>query len=138
MKKVTNEIQSSNKKYDAVLGITNGGIIPARLIARELEIDHILFIPVRNKKLHKEEMTPVITGKKYLIADDIYDTGNIYALVSNEVERFDCDFAFLVRRFAANDEDACSGSRKVYVGEILNHKKWIVFPWERKADNVTG
>jgi hypothetical protein len=53
------------------------------------------------------------------------------------VESFDCDFAFLVRRFAAND-DAGSGSRKLYVGEILNHKKWIVFPWERKADNVTG
>jgi hypoxanthine phosphoribosyltransferase len=137
VKKVTDEIQSSNKKYDAILGITNGGIIPARLIARELEIDHILFIPVRSKKLHKEEMSPVFTGKKYLIADDIYDTGNIYAIVSNEVERFDCDFAFLIRRFAAND-DAGSGSRKVYVGEILNHKKWIVFPWERKDDNVTG
>ena len=89
MKKVTNEIESSNKKYDAILGITNGGIIPARLIARELEIDHILFIPVRSKKLHKEEMSPVLTGKKYLIADDIYDTGNIYAIVSSEVERFD-------------------------------------------------
>jgi hypoxanthine phosphoribosyltransferase len=137
VKKVTNEIQNSNKKYDAILGITNGGIIPARLIARELEIDHILFIPVRSKTLHKEEMPTLFNDKKYLIADDTYDTGNIYAIVSNEVERFDCNFAFLVSRFAAND-DAGRGSRKLYVGEILNHKKWIVFPWEQKADNVTG
>jgi uncharacterized protein len=136
VKKVTNEIESSNKKYDAILGITNGGIIPARLIARELEMDHILFIPVRSKKLHKEEMSPLFNGKKYLIADDIYDTGNMYVIVSNEVERFDCDFAFLVRRFAADDDAGSSG--KVYVGEILNHNRWIVFPWERKADNVTG
>jgi hypothetical protein len=28
----------------------------------------------------------------------------------------------------------CGG--ETYVGEILNHKKWIVFPWERKMDNV--
>jgi uncharacterized protein len=137
VKKVTNEIQSSNKKYDAILGITNGGIIPARLIARELEINYILFIPVRNKKLHKDEMSPMFTDKKYLIADDIYDTGNMYAIVSNEVESFDCDFAFLVRRFAANDNPG-GCSRKVYVGEILNHKKWIVFPWEQKADSVSG
>jgi uncharacterized protein len=137
VKKVTNEIESSNKKYDAILGITNGGIIPARLIARELEIDHILFIPVRSKKLRKEEMSPLFKGKKYLIADDIYDTGNMCAIISSEVERFDCDFAFLVRRFAAND-GVGGGGGKVYVGEILNHKKWIVFPWERKADNVSG
>ncbi|MGH9976434.1 MAG: phosphoribosyltransferase, partial [Nitrososphaeraceae archaeon] len=122
VKRVSNKIESSNKKYDAILGITNGGIIPARLIARELEIDHILFIPVRSKKLHKEEMSPLFNSKKYLIADDIYDTGNMYAIVSNEVAKFDCDFAFLVRRFAANDDVGGSGG-KVYVGEILNHKK---------------
>ena len=131
---MANKILSSNKRYDAILGITNGGIIPARLIARELDINHILFIPVRSKKLHKEEMSPLFISKKYLIVDDIYDTGNTYSIVSNEVGKFDCDFAFLVRRFEANDDDDDNG--EVYVGEILNHKKWIVFPWERKSDNV--
>ena len=80
-------------------------------------------------------MSPLFDSKKYLIVDDIYDTGNTYSIVSNEVGKFDCDFAFLVRRFAANNDDD-DGGRKVYVGEILNHKKWIVFPWERKTDNV--
>lgn len=139
VKIVANKILSSNKKYDAILGITNGGIIPARLIARELDINHILFIPVRNKKLHKEEMSPLFDNKKYLVIDDIYDTGNTYSFVSNEIGKIDCDFAFLVRRFAANDYDdddsvGCGG--KIYVGEILNHGKWIVFPWERRTDNV--
>jgi uncharacterized protein len=80
-------------------------------------------------------MSPLFISKKYLIVDDIYDTGNTYSIVSNEVGKFDCDFAFLVRRFAANDDDD-DDDGEVYVGEILNHKKWIVFPWERKTDNV--
>jgi hypoxanthine phosphoribosyltransferase len=134
VKKVTNEIESSNKKYDTILGITNGGIIPARLIARELEIDHILFIPVRSKKLHKEEMPQLFDSQKYLVIDDIYDTRNAYSVVSNEIGKLDCNFAFLVRRFAADNDDSVGCGRKVYVGEILNHKKWIVFPWERKTD----
>lgn len=137
VKIVANKILNSNKKYDAILGITNGGIIPARLIARELDINHILFLPVRNKKLHKEEMPPLFDTKKYLVIDDIYDKGNTYSFVSNEIEKFGCDFAFLVRRYAANDDNV-GWSGKIYVGEILNHKKWIVFPWERKKNNVLG
>jgi uncharacterized protein len=43
-------IKKSNKKYDIILAITNGGIIPARLMARGLNIDFIQFIPVRNKE----------------------------------------------------------------------------------------
>jgi hypoxanthine phosphoribosyltransferase len=134
IKTVADKILRSNKRYDAILGITNGGIIPARLIARELDINHISFIPFRSKKLHKEEMHSLLESKKYLVIDDIYDTGNIFSVASNEVGKFNCDFAFLVRRFA--DDDGAGCGRETYVGEILNHKKWIVFPWERKTDNV--
>lgn len=134
IKTVADKILRSNKRYDAILGITNGGIIPARLIARELDINHISFIPFRSGKLHKEEMPSLLERKKYLVIDDIYDTGNIFSVASNEVGKFNCDFAFLVRRFAEDGGGGCGG--ETYVGEILNHKKWIVFPWERKMDNV--
>jgi uncharacterized protein len=79
-------------------------------------------------------MSPLFDSKKYLVVDDIYDTGNTYSVVSNEVGKFDCDFAFLVRRFEAKVGDGGDA----FVGEILNHKKWIVFPWERKTDDVHG
>ena len=42
------KIQRSRKQYDAILAITNGGIVPARLMARELDINDIQFIPIRN------------------------------------------------------------------------------------------
>lgn len=117
-------IKRSGKKYDVILAITNGGIVPARLIARELDIDQIQFIPIRNKKLHAEEMLPLLKGKKYLIVDDIYDTGDTFAKVFDIVKGFDCDFAFLMTRYKE--------SNATLVGKVLNHEKWIVFPWERK------
>jgi uncharacterized protein len=83
-------------------------------------------------------MAPMFDSQKYLAIDDIYDTGNTYSFVSDKIGKFDCDFAFLVRRFAANDDDSIESGRKIYVGEILNHKKWIVFPWELKTDNILG
>jgi uncharacterized protein len=122
---VADKIQRSNKTYDAILGITNGGIVPARLMARDLNIDHIQLIPVRHKKLYKDEMPLLLKDKKYLIIDEIYDTGDTFRKVYDAVRIFDCDFdfAFLMSRCEHN-------SRRMYIGKILNHNKWIVFPWE--------
>jgi adenine/guanine phosphoribosyltransferase-like PRPP-binding protein len=64
----------SNERYDAILGITYSGIIPAHLVARELNVNYIQFIPIRNKKIHKEELPLLFKGKKYLIIDEIYAT----------------------------------------------------------------
>jgi hypoxanthine phosphoribosyltransferase len=124
VEKLANIIEGSGKNYDLVLAITNGGIIPARLIARELEIGHIQLIPMRNKKLHREEILPLVKCKKYLIVDDIYDTGDTFGKVFTEVKGFDCDFAFLMTRY--------KDSNATIVAKVLNHEKWIVFPWEKK------
>jgi hypoxanthine phosphoribosyltransferase len=123
VKIVADKIRSSNKIYDVILAITNGGVIPARLMARELNIDHIQLIPVRQKKLYKEEMPILFKDKKYLVIDEIYDTGDIYSKVHDVLKIFDCDFAFLMSRYQVNFKGA-------YIGKILNHSKWIVFPWE--------
>ena len=123
VKLVADKIRSSNKIYDIILGITNGGVIPARLMARELNIDHIQLIPIRRKKLYEEEMPALFKDKKYLVIDEIYDTGDIYSKVHDALKIFDCDFAFLMSRYQVNFKAA-------YIGKILNHNKWIVFPWE--------
>jgi uncharacterized protein len=124
---VSDKIRRSNKKYDIILGITNGGIIPARLMARELDVNQIDFIPIRNRKLQKKEMPQLFKSKRYLIVDEIYDTGDTFSKVYHAVRGFDCDFAFLMRRFKDNTVDGSA-----YIGTVLNHNKWIVFPWERK------
>jgi uncharacterized protein len=75
VEKVVHAIRRLHKKHDLVLAITNGGVIPGSLIARELNLNHIQLVPIRNKKLHVEEMLPLLKGRRYLVVDDIYDTG---------------------------------------------------------------
>lgn len=115
--------KNNNKKYDLIIGIKNGGIIPAILIARELDIKDIEFITIRRNKIlnfnkfHKD--------KKYLlIIDDIYDTGKTFSIVNEYFKRLEYGYACLVSRYKIPDNN------KIVTGKILNHKKWIVFPWE--------
>ena len=127
---ITQKIKTSGKKYDIILGITNGGIIPARLLARDLDINQIQFIPIRNKKLYKKEMPSLFKDKKYLVVDEIFDTGETFSKVCNITRVLDCDFAFLMSRYRY------TGKSSLFVGKLLNHDKWIVFPWEKK-DSLT-
>ena len=115
-----------DKAYDTILAVTNGGIIPARLMARELKMDHIQLMPIRNKKLFKEEMLDLSQQKKYLIIDEICDTGDTVSKIYEMVMIFNCDFAFLMSRHAVINNQ----KGRTYVGKILNHNKWVVFPWE--------
>jgi hypoxanthine phosphoribosyltransferase len=68
-------------------------------------------------------MPLLLKDKKYLIVDEIYDTGDTLCKVYDAVRIFDCDFAFLMSRYEHN-------SRGIHIGKVLNHNKWIVFPWE--------
>ena len=123
IKVLATKVQKSNKGYDIILAITNGGIVPSALMARELEIDHIQFIPVRNRILHKHEMPRLYKNKKYLVIDEIYDTGYTFFKVSRALKLVDCDFAFLVSRYTE--------SSTILVAKVLNHGKYVIFPWEK-------
>ena len=126
IKDLGRQMQKINKEYDCILGITNGGIVPARLLARELGVELIQLIPMRNKVLVKSEMPHLCPNKQYLIVDDIYDTGETYEKVLEVTKGFNCDFAFCMSRH----DQSCGLASK-----ILNHNRWIIFPWENKAQN---
>lgn len=123
VKKTALKIKKNNKKYDLIIGIKNGGIIPAILISRELNINDIEFITIRKNKIFK--FNKFHKDKKYLlIIDEIYDTGKTFSIVNEYFKRFEYDYACLVSRYRIPDNN------KIVTGKVLNHKKWIVFPWE--------
>ncbi len=98
-------------------------------MAMELDVEYIQFIPIRNKKLYIEEMFQLSKDKKYLVIDEIYDTGETFYKVYNVMRDFNCDYAFLMRRFKGDKDSTIPA----FIGKILNHNKWIVFPWEVKT-----
>lgn len=123
VKKTALKIKKNNKKYDLIIGIKNGGIIPAILISRELNINDIEFITIRKNKIFK--FNKFHKDKKYLlIIDEIYDTGKTFSIVNKYFKRFEYDYACLISRYRIPDNN------KIVTGKVLNHKRWIVFPWE--------
>lgn len=125
------KIKIDGKKYDAVIGITNGGIVPARLIAREANINNINFVYMLDKKVQNNILPIFNKEKKYLIVDDIYDTGYTHTTVSNLLRniKIEYDFLFLLSRYELNEN--LSQKHNIFVCDILNHDRWIIFPWER-------
>ena len=80
VKKTSLKIKEYNKEYDLIIGIKNGGIIPAKLISRELNINDIDFISVKRNQIFTSSNFP--RNKKYLMIDDIYDTGKTFLTVN--------------------------------------------------------
>jgi uncharacterized protein len=92
-----------------------------------MNINDIRFILIRNKQLFMKEVYPLSKDKKYLVVDEIYDTGSTFFKVSDALIEFSCDFAFLISRY--------KNSNAKTVAKVLNHDKWVVFPWENKKYN---
>ena len=124
VKKTALKIKENNKNYDLIIGIKNGGIIPAKLISRELDINDIDFISVKMNQMFASSNFP--RNKKYLLIDEIYDTGKTFFTVNKFFNSFEYDYACLISRYRIIDNN------KIITGEILNHNKWIVFPWENR------
>ena len=120
---ISNKIRKGNKKYDTVIGIKNGGIVPARLISRELEIKEIEFIST--KSVQTDEFYDTIkNNKKYLLIDEIYDTGKTFLSIKERWKNIEYDFTCLISRYKQDDN--------IIVGRVLNNTNWIVFPWESR------
>ena len=115
--------KNNNKKYDLIIGIKNGVIIPAILISRELDINDIEFITIRKNKIFK--FNKFHKDKKYLlIIDEIYDTGKTFSIVNEYFKRFEYDYACLISRYRIPDNN------KIVTGKVFNNNRLIVFPWE--------
>ena len=123
IKIISNKIKEKNEKYDIIIGIKNGGIIPARLISKELEINKIEFISTKDHQSSKSCHYITNNKKKYIVIDEIYDTGRTFLEIKNYLKHIEFNFACLISRYKPHDDT-------IIVGKILNNKKWIVFPWE--------
>lgn len=124
VREVAGLIKKDGNKFDCVLGIATGGIIPAKLLAEELGIDDIKLIPVRDKQVIYSDLPRLDKRQQYIVIDDIHDTGATSQKVSAALKGYDYKFAFCLSRYPD-----CKG----IFGRILNHNRWIVFPWEKET-----
>jgi xanthine phosphoribosyltransferase len=111
-----------------IVAITRGGLIPAAIVARELEVRLIESVSVVT---YDEEQIgePVVTkaptaagdGEGFLVVDDLVDTGTTVRLVRSLLPRahFCCIYA----------KPAGKAMIDTFITEV-SQDTWILFPWD--------
>ena len=114
--------------FRGIVAVTRGGLIPAAIVARELECRLVETISVATYE--EENMgTPQVLkpptaagdGEGFLVVDDLVDTGVTARLVRSLLPRayFACLYA----------KPAGQGIADTWVAEVPQ-RTWILFPWD--------
>jgi len=120
--------QTRDKQFDAVVGLTRGGLTPAVLVSQYLDIPmHTLKISLRD---HQEQESLAVLDKlsnqKVLVIDDINDTGATINYIKENWTLNNLTYAVLINN-EASDADVDYSSVDINKRE---NDVWIVFPWE--------
>ena len=122
----------TKKKWERIIAVARGGLVPAAIIARELDIHYIDTICISSYTLkHQGEISIVksITkfkdnGEKYLIIDDLVDTGKTGKAVRDMIPG-----AYFATVYAKPDGQPMVDT---YVTEV-SQDTWVLFPWDTET-----
>ena len=120
--------------FKGVIAITRGGMVPAAVVARELEIRIIDTICIASYQGDKQEKLNIMKevnledkGEGWLIIDDLVDTG---------------DTARAVRKMLPNAHFATVYAKPAgrpmvdtYITEV-SQDTWIFFPWDMEPQPI--
>ena len=119
------------KKFDTILGLARGGMIPATILAYQTECHNLQQLGVRTRDVDNIQYygSPQLVGN-VLIVDDINDSGLTFSSVKEYIQyHFDHDeiktitYASLVRRSSTTFNEDITGL-------VADNDSWYVFPWD--------
>ncbi len=117
---------SELKRFKGVVAITRGGLVPAAIIARELDIrliDTVCIASYDHKDQGKSKILKSISGdgEDWLIVDDLVDTGGTAKIVREMLPK--AHFATIYAKPAGRPVVDS------YITEV-SQDTWIFFPWD--------
>ena len=110
-----------------IVGIARGGLVPAVMLSHRLNLPmETLGVSFRdNKATHHTKFKP-IKDARYLIVDDINDSGTTFKVVTDIFKN-----RRLQHRTAALINKEKSDFDVDFYGEMFYYDDWITFPWEK-------
>lgn len=116
---LVSEIRENGLEYDLVVGISRGGLVPAAMMARQLDLPMV--------SIHMEEGLEQFGDRRCLVVDDIFDSGCTMGLLwcsGGEQHTYMCLY----------DKDLHPEVQVPNFAVGLNTTDWVVFPWESEDD----
>jgi xanthine phosphoribosyltransferase len=118
--------------WRGIVAITRGGMVPAAIIARELEvrlIDTICIATYDDRELGEAKVLKEVAGdgEGWLIIDDLVDTGRTAKVVRERLPK--AHFATVYAKPAGRP------MVDTFVTEV-SQDTWILFPWDTELQSV--
>lgn len=118
--------------FDGIVAVARGGLIPAAILAAELDIKLVETVCVSSYDQHRRGAPRVLKalaeqGRRWLVVDDLVDSGATARLVRAMLP--DAHYAVLYAKPAGR---ALADS---HVAEVAQ-EVWVVFPWEEAPAGV--
>lgn len=117
--------------FNSIVGITRGGLVPAAIVARELDIRLVDTVCIatymhREQGATSEQILKGInhSGEGMLIIDDLVDTGNTAHIVRDMLPK--AHFATLYAKPAGRP------LVDTFITEV-SQETWILFPWDSEV-----
>lgn len=130
--------QIKNEKFDSIIGISRGGLVPAVKLSHILEIrDFKVVYASSYEKGGKKEFVfnlPIfesLEGKKVLIVDDLCDSGKTMKVILKELCKKNPKSLFKTAVMVKKEHSSFNPD---FIGKKIKTDKWIVFSWEKKPD----
>lgn len=119
--------------FKGILAVTRGGLVPAAILAREMDIRHIDTICISTYDWKTQEKKATVLkgfegdGEGWLLVDDLVDTGKTAKLVREMVPK--AHFATL---YAKPEGRSLVDT---FITEV-SQDTWILFPWDSETQFV--
>ncbi len=119
-------------KWKGIIAVTRGGLVPAAVIARELEIRLIDTVCLASYDRQDQGELKILksvntNGQDWLLIDDLVDTGNTARAVRRMLPQ--AHFATVYAKPAGRP------MVDTFVTEV-SQDTWILFPWDSEASFV--
>lgn len=125
--KILDEVKKSGHEYQAVLCPLRGGFFLSYFMSKHLNL------PMRYLEISSYTGTeqgeffiglkPELDKGRFLLCDDIYDSGNTIRKIFEIYKGIELDVACILSKSPEKHED-------YIIGEYVEHDRWVDFYWE--------
>ncbi|MDY0029600.1 MAG: xanthine phosphoribosyltransferase [Pseudobdellovibrionaceae bacterium] len=127
-KKLTSKLRASGQSWNTVIAVTRGGMVPACLVARDLDIRVIETVCVESYAHQDQSEAKILyapqnlgTGKGCLIVDDLSDTGNTFKALRKAYP----DATYVCLHVKPKGKPLAD-----FYADETTQDTWIYLPWE--------
>jgi hypoxanthine phosphoribosyltransferase len=137
-KNLHDQVKSAHKKYDWVVSINSGGLVPGVMLAKSLKAKHAV-ISINNYKEGKKNPQPerdlylshigfIRQHHHILVVDNVIRTGDSILAAMESLKKVDPDAKHMDT--ATLHLNVGSKLRPTYFAEEIEIEEWIDYPWE--------